>query len=75
MKAHNIIRAIFDPRLFKPWFRNPDTWTAWHAFMKALFGLPMNEDDLAVYQQCTGRTEPPAAAAAESLAVLRPSRR
>ena len=28
-------------------------------FLAALFGLPMNEDQLNVYRECTGRTEPP----------------
>src|SRR5262245_20584390 len=66
MKTNTILRALFDERLFKPWFKNPESWTAWHSFLKALFGLPMTEADLAIFQQCTGRTEPPTAAATEA---------
>jgi hypothetical protein len=61
-----ILRAIRDPKLFKPWFKNPDSWAAWYAFLKVLFALPMTEADLAVYRQCTGRVEPPTVAAVEA---------
>ncbi len=61
-----ILRAIRDPKLFKPWFKNPDSWSAWYAFLKALFALPMVEEDLAVYRQCTGRTEQPATPSTEA---------
>jgi hypothetical protein len=37
----NILEAIADPKLFRPWFRDPATWRAWHAFLGALFALPM----------------------------------
>jgi hypothetical protein len=60
-----ILRAAWDPKLFKPWFKDPASWVAWHAFLKALFALPLSDDDLTVYQQCTGRTEPPTKPAAE----------
>src|SRR6266436_9905915 len=60
-----ILRAIRDPKLFKPWFKDPNSWTAWYAFLKALFALPLAEEDLAVYRQCTGRTAPPSLPATE----------
>ena len=56
----NLLEAIDDPQLFAPWFRDPSTWRAWRAFLAALFGLPMTEEELEVYRTCTGRTEPPA---------------
>jgi hypothetical protein len=65
-KPMNILRACSDAKLFRPWFRNPDSWVAWHAFLKALFALPMTDDDRTVYQQCTGRTEAPATPATEA---------
>lgn len=55
----NILSAIDDANLFGPWFKDHDTWAAWRAFLCALFGLPMTPEQLAVYRQCTGRTEPP----------------
>jgi hypothetical protein len=56
----SILDAIADPALFARWFRDPATWRAWFAFLRALFGLPLSADDLALYQQCTGRAEPAA---------------
>ena len=57
--AINIIQAICDSNLFKPLFRKMETWKSWIVFLKALFALSMNEDELALYRQCTGRTKPP----------------
>jgi hypothetical protein len=55
----NVLQAIADAKVFAPWFQRGD-WTAWHAFLAALFGLPMTADQLALYQTCTGRITPPA---------------
>jgi hypothetical protein len=55
-----ILDATEDPALFAPWFKDRNTWVAWRAFLAALFGLPMTENELATYRACTGRTEPPA---------------
>ncbi|GEC60510.1 MULTISPECIES: hypothetical protein [Gluconobacter] len=54
----NIIDAMTDDNLFGSHFQG-DTWAAWKAFLKALFALPMDEQDLPFYQQHTGRTEAP----------------
>jgi hypothetical protein len=51
----NIITAIHDKHLFKPLFRDLKTWSSWIVFLKALFALPMTGEELALYQQCTGR--------------------
>jgi hypothetical protein len=53
-----IIDAINDAELFKPWFKDPETWIAWLAFLRCLFGLPMSESDCEIFRQCTGRTAP-----------------
>jgi hypothetical protein len=55
----NIIQAIQDKHLFRPLFKNLETWASWIVFLKALFGLPMGEGELALYRQCTGRQAPP----------------
>lgn len=55
----DIIQAIFDKNLFFPLFKNLETWASWIVFLRALFGLPMSEDELALYRQCTGRQNPP----------------
>ena len=53
-----ILEALDDAALFAPHFRG-DSWTAWRAFLAALFALPMGDADLAAYQAHTGRTAPP----------------
>ena len=55
----DIIQAIFDKNLFFPLFKNLETWASWIVFLRALFGLPMSEAELALYRQCTGRWHPP----------------
>ena len=56
----NILQAIDDPAIFGPAFRTPDTWKAWRAFLLALFALPMDDEQLVIYRECTSRAEPPA---------------
>ena len=57
--AINIVQAICDPNLFRPLFKDLKTWASWIVFLKALFSLFMDEDELALYRQCTGCTKPP----------------
>jgi hypothetical protein len=66
MTTTTILRAVWDPNLFRNWFRDPTSWAAWFVFLKTLFALPVSEDELATYHQCTGRTEPPSAPATEA---------
>jgi hypothetical protein len=54
----SIIDACLDPDLFAPWFREIETWAAWFCFLKALFGLALDEGELALFQDCTGRAAP-----------------
>lgn len=55
-----LLDACADPDLFAPWFgKNPAGWVAWFAFMRALFGLPLNADQRRIYRACTGRTDAP----------------
>src|ERR1700730_7536255 len=56
--AVDIIQALDDRHLFQPHFLG-ESWLPWRSFLKALFALPMLPDDLARYQECTGRTNPP----------------
>jgi len=53
----NIIEACTGP--FAEWLKGAD-WAPWLAFHKAMGALPMNETELALFQQCTGRTIAPA---------------
>ena len=54
-----ILDACSDPELFGQWFRRPQTWRAWLAFLAVLFGLPVMPDQAALVEQCTGRNELP----------------
>lgn len=56
----SILDAMDDPNLWRPWFRHGD-WTAWRAFLSALFGLPMDDDQRAIYESCTARAQLPTA--------------
>lgn len=41
-----------------PAWRSPD-WLAWRSFVKTLFGEPLDEAELEVFQRCTGLETPP----------------
>ena len=62
----NLLQAMDDPKLFAPWFKDKGTWTAWRAFVGALFGLRLPEAETEVYRACTGRSEAPAAPLTEA---------
>jgi hypothetical protein len=66
-KTPDIIAAIKHPNLFGslPAFQSLETWRAWLVWLKAVFALPMDENELVIYRQCTGRTEAPKAAPSE----------
>ncbi len=51
-----ILDACRDPKLFGPWFRTPETWLSWFAFLSALFGLAMLPEMVAIFEACTART-------------------
>src|SRR5271170_1600147 len=54
-----ILDAIDNPGNWRGWSRDQATWSAWFALLRALFGLPLSEADLAVYRLCTERDAPP----------------
>ena len=64
-----ILGTIRDKNLFGAWFQG-DSWTAWLAFLSALFGLPMDEAAQAVYAQHTGRSNAPTAQFREGWLVV-----
>jgi hypothetical protein len=66
----NIVDAINDPNLFGRWFKNEDSWSAWLAFLSALFGLPMSEEQTAIFVQCTGRKLAPVTAYGEATLII-----
>ena len=55
----NIIEAIEDDKLFGSLFKDQDTWSNWKVALKAVFGLPMDKKELAIYRKYTGRKKVP----------------
>jgi hypothetical protein len=64
----NIREAMADPNLFGPHFKG-DSWSPWQAFLAALFGLPMDEAQEALYRHHTGRQALPMAPSKEAVLV------
>jgi hypothetical protein len=56
--AISIIDAISDPDIFGKWFKNKKSFGAWICLLKVIFGLPLDAEELALFQRLTGRTEP-----------------
>src|SRR5205085_9409472 len=54
----NIIQAIDDPRVFGRYFADNNTWAAWRAFHKALFGIRLDKSEHRLFHKCTGRQTP-----------------
>ncbi len=50
--------------------RPASTWDAWLAFLRAVYGLPMSEAEVAVFRKHTGRTSPRVGGYAEAVAVV-----
>ena len=65
----NIIEAIHDANLFLPWFKS-NTWQAWKAFLAALFGLSMTREQSGIFENHTGRSNPPTKPAKEAWLVV-----
>lgn len=66
----DILAACRDPHLFGPWFKDRASWQAWFAFLAALFGLPMSEQQFEIYRNCTGRTVVPTALGGEAWLII-----
>jgi hypothetical protein len=66
----DILAAIRSPALFRPWFKRLETWAAWFVFLKALFALPMDDADHAIFAECTGRAMPPTEPVTEGWLVV-----
>jgi hypothetical protein len=65
----NIIDAVGDPKVFARHFRG-DSWSPWLVFLRALFALPMTDEQLEIYQQYTGRSSPPTAPSHEAWLII-----
>ncbi len=65
-----ILDVLDDPNLFASQFTSHETWRAWRTVLRALFGLPMTADDVAVYTAHTGRLSWPTTPAREAWFVV-----
>jgi hypothetical protein len=54
-KKPDIIEALKHPRIFRPLLGDLSTWHSWIVWLKAVFGLPMDEGELELCRKCTGR--------------------
>jgi hypothetical protein len=66
----SIIDACTDPDIFAPWFRDPETWTNWFVFLRVVFGLNLDDRELAAFKKFTGRTAPLPAGYLEATLVV-----
>jgi hypothetical protein len=66
----NILQAMSDPKLFRPWFKDPATWVAWTAFLACLFNLTMDWEQRAIAAACTGLETLPQRAFTEAWIVV-----
>lgn len=55
----NIIEYMEDPYRFGRVFKDLSSWSNWMVFLKVLYAIPLDENELGVYQYFTGRTNPP----------------
>ena len=69
-KRVDIIQAIRNPKLFGGLFKSLDTWRAWIAFLKLLFGLLTDAGERLITQKCTGRTHFPVGGFKEAACVV-----
>src|SRR6476659_9169850 len=65
----NILQALDDPKVFAPHLRG-NSWGAWRVFLQALFALPMDEQQLAIYNKYTGRSTAPTSPLHEAWLVV-----
>lgn len=58
----DIVQLIHGKNFFRPFFKDPETWTAWETFLKTLFGLSLAKSELPLLRECTGLESGPARA-------------
>jgi hypothetical protein len=54
----NYLDALDHPDLFGRWFTGA-SWAAWRTVEKAIFGLPLEEPELPLFRELTGRDQAP----------------
>ncbi|TET75226.1 MAG: hypothetical protein E3J56_00895 [Candidatus Aminicenantes bacterium] len=59
LKKPTIIEAMDSPELFRPLFKDIETWSAWRTVLKALYGLEFEKDEQDLFTEYTGRKTRP----------------
>jgi len=70
MAKIDIIQAFEDKKIFGSLFKDQETWANWKVCLKAIFGLPMSEEELRVYRKFTARKKPPGSAFKEAYLII-----
>lgn len=67
-----IVDALEDPHLLGglPQFANLTSWARWIVFLKAIDGLPLSDDERAVFREHTGRLSPRPGGYPEAVAIV-----
>jgi Terminase large subunit, T4likevirus-type, N-terminal len=65
----SILKAMADLRLFGSAFKDISTWRAWMAFLAALFGIALSDDQADTFRACTARSAVPEGPFAEAWLV------
>lgn len=65
-----ILDAIHDKQLFRPLFKNLDTWKSWLTVLRAIFALEMTDEERTLFTSLTGRETPPHAQVNECWLVV-----
>jgi hypothetical protein len=65
-----IVDVMESPEIFAGLFTPAPAWAAWRAALKALFGLPMDDAELAIFTACTGLAEAPTEPSLEAYWVI-----
>ncbi len=58
------VLALFDALHPEP------SWDSWRTFIRVVYGLPLDEADLAIFQKHTGRTNPRPGGYPEAVAIV-----
>ena len=61
----NYLEALDHPELFGRWFAG-ESWGPWRVVERAIFGLPLEDEDLPLFRELTGREEAPDRPATEA---------